>query len=306
MSVVVRRKTRALAVLIAVGCLAGLLILPGVAQAQDLIECGDAPSSYNSFDAASPTGSVLMTVYPEGGPLGVQANFPVVVFPTAPPSPDGYGMCNLDGPSYLGPPLLPSKTMENDADNGFDEDGINNIDPFADMADLDGHDDGVTFPAVLPDCGAVDITVMGYAEDDYYVNGWFDWNRDGDWNDDEVCGCGDSEWGVRDVPVVAGYFSVDIPIVPCHPGSDTDPLWVRVTLSPESSEVMGDEWEAGAVNYWEGMPTDGETEDYYLEPETGFVPEWGSIALLGSGLAGLAGYATLRQRSGQGLRWRKR
>jgi hypothetical protein len=33
-------------------------------------------------------------------------------------------------------------------------------------------------------------------------------------------------------------------------------------------------------------------------PEEEFVPEWGSIALLGSGLAGLAGYASLR--------WRKR
>ena len=47
-----------------------------------------------------------------------------------------------------------------------------------------------------------------------------------------------------------------------------------------------------------GVSVDGLDGIAFGEAEAEFVPEWGSIALLGSGLAGLAGYASLR--------WRKR
>jgi len=294
------QKARAWILLLAVCCLVGLLILPGLAYAQDEVELevGDAPTSWNSF-------GVLMTAYPAGGPLGVQANFPVVVFPPL-PSPDGYGMCHWWGPSYLGPPAGPSKSPEWDADKGFDADTVNNINPVANTPDQDGHDDGVVFPSVLPDCGIANITVRGVAAGDYYVNAWFDWNRDGDWNDKSVCGCGDNEWAVQDFQVPAGVFSVSIPIVPCHPGSDTDPVWVRVTLSDWELLVLWDhganpEYAAGGIPSppVENCLDDGETEDYYLTPEAPpeeFVPEWGSIALLSSGLAGLVGYGSLRHR----------
>jgi hypothetical protein len=46
--------------------------------------------------------------------------------------------------------------------------------------------------------------------------------------------------------------------------------------------------------YFDGWPC--EAPEPEPEPEEDFVPEWGSIALLGSGLMGMAGYATLRLR----------
>ena len=64
------------------------------------------------------------------------------------------------------------------------------------------------------------------------------------------------------------------------------------------------------VGYW---PIEGVDEPDYtgectvlcLDPcEIQFVPEPGTILFMGSGLTGLAAYAILRLRSGQGPRWR--
>jgi hypothetical protein len=100
-------------------------------------------------------------------------------------------------------------------------------------------------------------------------------------------------------------FSASIPVVPCNPVSDTDPLWVRVTLSDMKLTEAVPQPSAGGLWSWEACLLDGETEDYYLQPEgEEFVPEPGTILLLGSGLMGLVGYAALRLGSGQALRGR--
>jgi len=233
---------------------------------QELVEGGDAPSSYNHSD-------ISMTTHI----TGTEASFPVVwdwdgTMEQAPPS---YGFCHWSSlvPSFLGI----TATHELDADLLPDRDGVTNIDPSSDTPDRDGADDGVTFPSILPHCGSATVNIVGQNNlgSDLYLNAWADWNRDGDWDDTSVCECEISEWAIQGYTVAPGPFDLNIDISSCHPVADpTEPLWARVTLSEQAS-LSGAPWIYGGQPYpastacfWEG-----ETEDQLVKPE--LIPECG-------------------------------
>jgi hypothetical protein len=232
----------------------------------ELVEGGDAPSSYNHSDSSMTTHIT-----------GTEASFPVVWDwdGTLAPVPPSYGFCHWSSlvPSFLGITV----THELDADLTPDRDGVTNIDPSSDSPDRDGADDGVTFPSTLPHCGNATVNVVGQNNlgSNLYLNAWSDWNRDGDWDDTSVCECEISEWVIQGYTVVPGPFDLNIPITPCHPVADpTEPLWARVTLSEEAS-LSGEPWIYGGQPYPASTACfgEGETEDYLVRPE--LIPECG-------------------------------
>ena len=248
---------------------------------QELVEGGDAPSSYNHTSSPMTTTTFV---------TGTLATFPVVWDwdGTMDPAPPSYGFCHYSRlvPSFLG--TAPS--YEQDADLTPDGDGSSNIDPPANTPDRDGSDDGVSFPSVLPDCGAATVNVVGENNlgSNLYLNAWADWNRDGDWDDTSLCECAVSEWMIQGYTVSPGSFDLDIGISPCHPVPDpTEPLWVRVTLS-EMNPLSGEPWIYGGQPYPAATSCfdEGETEDYYVEPELDPECEWDKLVYVNDELAG--------------------
>jgi len=250
-------------------------VITGGEEARAEHDLGDAPDSTNTF-------AVPMTAYPKGGPLGVKANYPTVFGVGSPP----HGPIHLQprAVAYLGSAV----SLENEADVGPDEDGINNIVPPNDSPDLDKADDGVQVPLVLPHCQQTrfkyKVTVVPLATIEpppLYVNVWFDWNRDGDWND--VLDCPDgtkvAEWAVQNQLlqfVTSGTYDVTTPAFTCwHPPGATaqHPIWMRITLSEQqwgmvlSAARVGGDGPAAGYQF-------GETEDYYFVPEAPPAPQY--------------------------------
>jgi len=234
-------------------------------------DLGDAPDSTN-------THGVPMTAYPL---TGVGANFPTVYRAGSPPH----------GPIHWAPHALaylgPWVSLEFEADIWADQDGINNLDPPADVPDQDGFDDGVQVPLSLPHCQQtqfsydVTITPMLINPPDLYVNVWFDWMRNGDWDDTPQCPDGTTapEWAVQN-QVISGYapgmHTITTPLFTCwHPPGavDPNPVWMRITISEQRWSSTG-----GTAGYGGAGPAPGylygETEDYYFEPIPEEPDEW--------------------------------
>jgi hypothetical protein len=235
-----------------------------IEQPPPVSDLGDAPDSTNSIGLA-------MTAYPSG----TIAGFPTVYAIGSPPF----------GPIHWQPTAVAwlgnNVTLENEADIGPDQDAVNNITPALNTPDQDGADDGVlNLPLLLPHCL---LTTFKYQINvvnpniGLYVNVWFDWNRDGDWDDIATCGANNApERAVQNQFFPAGSLPAGLNTVtspqfrPWHPtGAQqlASKIWMRITLSeqPWSSGggTIGDGGSGPAAGY-----AFGETEDYYFTPIT--------------------------------------
>jgi uncharacterized repeat protein (TIGR01451 family) len=242
-------------------------------------DLGDAPDSINH-----PGAQMLAYSAPP-----VTAHYPTV-HDASLPGWRGPRHLAAKGAVWLGPDV----TFEAEADTGADQDGVNNLTPSSGGADHDVRDDGVTPAAVLlPPCGTTQLPFTLSAATtappgSYYVNVWYDFTRDGDWDDGFRCAMGPAidahgqEWAVQNMVVTVpgnlapGGFApfTSPPFVSMAQGSA--PLWMRITVSDQpvlagdnggpftSPADLGRGGSAGAA-YANGYPT-GETEDYRITP----------------------------------------
>ncbi len=231
-------------------------------------DLGDAPASQNTF-------GLPMTAYGSAGPLPwVQANFPSVYLPAP----------NAPGPRHVAPQadswLGGGVSQELNADWPPDQDGTTNITPTLDLADLDSlslspsGDDGVALPIVLDPCTPMTLPytvtiAAGAPVITRYVNVWFDWNRDGDWDDVPTCpgGVPAAEWAVPDEAFRLGagvYGRVSGPFTPRVTLAEDASFeaWMRISVA-EAAAPTPQDGRGPAQGY-----DHGETEDYrlYLAP----------------------------------------
>jgi len=275
------------------------------AEAQGEHDLGDAPDSSNSFPGVS------MLAYPA---TGVVANYPTIYWTSFPP----YGPIHWQPNAWIH--LGRTVTSESRADHGYDEDPDNNLKPTDDLSDLDGGDDGVQLPLVLPHCQEATfdytVTVLAPNPSSAYVNVWFDWNRDGDWDDTVVCPDGVTvpEWAVQNESITNNFIGSVVlttpPFMCWHPQLETklDPMWMRITISLqpwdmwdmiENLQIFPEDFNDGNYNGWQLVDqgtNDGpmdwsaatgvmvQSSNAYLPPTGTELPKLGTYALWQGGI----------------------
>ncbi len=239
-------------------------------------DLGDAPTSENNF-------ATNMNAYP-----GVKANFPTVFnFNIGmPPSLNNSAADHGDAPlhRYAYPLRLGNlASIEPEADWNPNR----NINPAADLANLDNRDDGLA-AANFPDtCKSFDqtikITIEEWAADYFqenggtaYLNLFADANGDGDWADAGEC---------DDAPAPE-HFIINYPIdinalgpgqheiqLPANNGVQwqSEQGWLRVMLGEQMAPLN---LQSGGVQHGDGAGPEGgfvlgETEDYRVRAGTG-------------------------------------
>ncbi|MCF7956337.1 MAG: hypothetical protein K9M75_11080 [Phycisphaerae bacterium] len=241
-------------------------------RASDL---GDAPDKTNSH-------GLPMTAYPAAW-SSIPAYYPTVYSANSPP----YGPLHRQPTSlaFLGK----SVTSETEADIGPDADGVNNIDPMNNKPDLDFADDGVLgLPFTLTSCKLMKFNYLVNVitpNNVLYANVWFDWNRDGDWDDSFNCQSNAAgvvtapEWAVQNQQLIGLPVGLNtVTSLPFRPYTGFDaagnqipedhPIWMRITLSDQKWQPGVN---AGMVGEGGSGPQNGyrfgETEDYYFVPK---------------------------------------
>ncbi len=252
---------------------AGKLTISCGGQVQTASDLGDAPDNTNHFPSSN------MRTYDHQAP----AKFPTV-----------YQGNVIVGPIHLNPKTVAyigeTVTYEDEADQGYDQDATNNLIPsqLNVNADKDGGDDGVvmhsdpflgkTFGMTHCQLSSFDYKVNVIDPNvDMYVNVWFDWNRDGDWNDsgltDAQLNCSScdtsgivNEWAVQNVLLFdlnAGINTLTTPgFLAWYPASGDKKIWMRITLSDQPFKGGTGAAGSGPANGYDY----GETEDYYFTP----------------------------------------
>ena len=229
-------------------------------------DLGDAPDSTNHSN------DTPMTAYFPSR----QGKFPTVYDPSLTP-PSGPRHAQPLADAWLGLTV----TLEYDADLLPDNDGVTNLDPDNDLADQDEGDDGIIPGTMnLNHCESsdlwVEVNIVG-GRAARYLNVWFDWNQDGDWEDVFGCPRGESvsEWSVQNYSFTSGIGKHAIPLPSFYSflPQGSWQIWMRVFLSPQPAPLHPDLQRADGRGPEVGYDF-GETEDYLIESQTTPDVDW--------------------------------